>query len=133
MTKKHTLTEAEKAMLAALLSDVRPVAAKSRAPDKKPLVKRKPLPVLGYRLTTTLDLHGMTVAVAHSKLSAFMVEHYQAGSRNLLVITGKSGELARDVPRWLSLTDLARMVSSVAHASPRQGGEGALVVKLKRK
>jgi DNA-nicking Smr family endonuclease len=37
------------------------------------------------------------------------------------------------VPRWLNEPDLRRMILAFSHAAPKDGGEGALYVLLKRK
>ena len=74
----------------------------------------------------------MTLAAAHAELAAFVTEHYQRHTQRIMVIMGKSGELARDVPRWLALGPLSAMVAGVTYAEQRRGGTGALVVKLKK-
>ncbi len=86
-----------------------------------------------------LDLHGMTRERAHHALTAFLHRAHDRGARCVLVVTGKGmgrdggGVLRRDVPHWLNQTGLRRMVLGIAHAQPRDGGEGALYVLLKRR
>lgn len=86
-----------------------------------------------------LDLHGLTQAEAHDRLSGFVKAAQARGKRTLLVITGKgykptgeSGVLRRAVPRWLNAPDLRPLVLAIHAAQPRHGGEGALYVLLKR-
>jgi len=94
-----------------------------------------------------LDLHGMTRERAHSALVGFLRRAHERGDRCVLVITGKGnrrpntnpyesregpGILRQDVPHWLNQAPLRSMVLSFAHATPRDGGEGALYVLLKR-
>jgi DNA-nicking Smr family endonuclease len=91
-----------------------------------------------------LDLHGLTQAEAHDRLSGFVKAAQARGKRVLLVITGKgykapnsqhggeSGVLRRAVPRWLNAPDLRPLVLAIHAAQPRHGGEGALYVLLKR-
>ena len=130
---KRVLTDEEKALLAAAMADVRPLVKTPRAPAVVRKTTKKPAATLHPPLSTVLDLHGLTLEQAHTRLAAFIEAHVRAGSRELLVITGKSGQLAHEVPRWLTLSDMKIHVSMVSKASPRQGGEGALCVRLKRK
>ena len=85
-----------------------------------------------------LDLHGMTQAEAHGRLSAFIEGHQSAGRRCVLVVTGKGsrsaggGVLREAVPRWLNMPALRPRILSFSHAQPKDGGEGALYILLKR-
>ena len=85
--------------------------------------------------TQRLDLHGYTVQAAYEKTLDMLQNCAQSGERQILIITGKGtngkGVLKRELPLWLSAPDLP--VASVRPASARQGGEGAYVVKLKRR
>lgn len=91
-----------------------------------------------------IDLHGMTEADAHGALSAFLSGAQAAGRRCVLVVTGKgarggegdgrgTGVLRRNVPRWLNQAPNRARVLAFSHAQPRDGGEGALYVLLKRR
>lgn len=85
-----------------------------------------------------LDLHGLTQAQAYERLRRFIPHAYGAGHRCVLVITGKGGiegkgVLRRMVPQWLDEAPLAKMVLSVTAARPKDGGEGALYVYVRRK
>lgn len=86
-----------------------------------------------------IDLHGMTQARAHTALAAYVHRAWNEGRRCILVITGKGsfsaegGVLKRAVPRWLGDAPLRSMVLAVQHAQPRDGGEGALYVLIKRR
>jgi DNA-nicking Smr family endonuclease len=91
-----------------------------------------------------LDLHGLTQHEAHDHLGGFIRRAVAAGQRNVLVITGKGfkapynqkggevGVLRQAVPRWLNEPDLRRHVVALRHAQPRDGGEGALYILLRR-
>lgn len=84
-----------------------------------------------------LDLHGMTQAAAHAALNRFVASAYAAGRRCILVITGKgardgTGVLRQAVPRWLNEAPLRPAIIAIARAQPRDGGDGALYVLLKR-
>lgn len=89
----------------------------------------------------TLDLHGMTQAEAHARLMGFLRRAQASGSSLVLVITGRGrtgdgdgrGVLRRIVPLWLGLPELRSVVLGFAEAGPRQGGAGAIYVRLRRK
>ena len=89
-------------------------------------------------IDATLDLHGMTQAEAHKTLNATLPRLYRQGRRTVLVITGKGatkeggGVLRKNVPRWLQEAPLAAIVLDHAKARIRDGGEGALYVRLRR-
>jgi len=87
-----------------------------------------------------MDLHGMTQDQAHRALNSFMEGSYGAGKRCVLVITGKGlkpdgsvGVLRLAVPRWLNEEPNRSRVLAFSYATPKDGGEGALYVMLKRK
>ncbi len=136
---KRTLTDEEKALLASVMEDVRPLVKSPRAPAvvRKSLKNPSPVQLSPLILSSTLDLHGLTLIRAHAQLVTFIEAHVRAGSRNVLIVTGKGkggeGALQHEVPRWLTLSDMKIHVSMVSKASPRQGGEGALCVRLKWK
>lgn len=79
-----------------------------------------------------LDLHGHTQAEAHSALIAFLQRSAARDKRMVLIITGKSGVLRRQVPLWLALPDLRELIVGVESAAIQHGGEGALYVRLRR-
>lgn len=86
-----------------------------------------------------LDLHGMTQGEAHDRLAGFIRRAVAAGKRNVLVITGKgfkasgeTGVLRQAVPRWLNEPGLRPHVVALRQAQPKDGGEGALYVLLRR-
>lgn len=85
-----------------------------------------------------IDLHGMTLDVAHTVLGGFLIQARTRGARCILVITGKGGPtgegaLRRLVPRWLSEAPFAAMIASMAPAQARHGGGGAFYIYLRRK
>lgn len=92
-----------------------------------------------------IDLHGMTMAQAHPKLTGFIMRAHGDGKRLVLVITGKGrqsnddgpipvrrGVLRHQVPQWLSLAPLAPLVLQVSEAHIKHGGGGAYYVYLRR-
>ena len=82
----------------------------------------------------------MNQAEAYSRLSRFLEVARNNGSRTVLVITGKGlrrdgqiGVLRSTVPRWLNEPPLRDWIKAFDHASPRDGGKGALYILLRRR
>jgi DNA-nicking Smr family endonuclease len=90
-------------------------------------LKRGKLPV-----TARLDLHGHTQDEAYSALGHFLAAMQGASARAVLVITGKSGVLRRQVPLWLNAPVNRARILSFAQARISDGGEGALYVLLRK-
>jgi len=107
------------------------------------------------QIEARLDLHGMTQVQAHAALADFTERCQRAGMRCVLVITGKGGSgkdrsgkdrpdkggrlpgdgpgiLRRAVPEWLRQPPNGPRVLRFFPAKPRDGGEGALYVLLRR-
>ena len=85
-------------------------------------------------LDGVLDMHGMTREKAHVALSGFIRNHYERGSRFLLVITGKGlpGVLRELFPHWLSEPGLRPFLLTYSTAMPKHGGRGAYYILLRR-
>lgn len=86
-----------------------------------------------------IDLHGLTQAEAHRALDAFLEAAWYAKKREVLVITGKGtradgsiGVLRQAVPRWLNAFPNRAKVVAFSYAASKDGGEGALYVRLKK-
>jgi DNA-nicking Smr family endonuclease len=86
-----------------------------------------------------IDLHRMTQEEAHDALDRFFAASQTAGRRCVLVITGKGygaggavGVLKAAVPRWLNEPGFRARVLAFCHATAGMGGEGALLVLLRR-
>lgn len=84
-----------------------------------------------------LDLHGLTRDNAYAQLAQFMERHHRAGSRCLLIITGKGpkgdGVLKELLPRWLAEPVFKSMILALDRAQPKHGGSGAYYLLLKRR
>lgn len=94
-----------------------------------------------------LDLHGMVQSAAHGALTYFIMTAHADGKRCVLVITGKGersrnditdmhekgGVLRRAVPQWLNEAGLRSKILKFTYAQPKDGGEGALYILLRRK
>lgn len=92
------------------------------------------------KISGRIDLHGMTQANAHQALDRFLDDAWMAGKREVLVITGKGtradgsiGVLRQQVPRWLGSFPNRTKVVAFTYASAKDGGEGALYVRLKKR
>lgn len=98
-----------------------------------------------------LDLHGRTQEQAHRTLRHFITASHAAQKRCVLIITGKGsaretvhtgdrftmperkgGVLHRLVPQWLAEPELGLHVVAFHPAQPKDGGDGALYVYLRR-
>lgn len=89
-----------------------------------------------FEIDDTLDLHGKTEAAAHKVLLHFVQSASRRGLRTLLIITGKGargeGILRKKVPEWLKDYPLKPHILAISQASPKDGGGGALYVRLRR-
>lgn len=93
----------------------------------------------------SIDLHGHSLAAAHSRLNQALAAALARDVRVLLVVTGKPpksdgparhsrrGAIRGEIGHWLETTAYADRIASVRLAHPRHGGEGALYVILRRK
>lgn len=83
-----------------------------------------------------LDLHGYTREEAHALLLATVERLHAEHAKSLLIITGKGtqneGVLRRKVPQWLDSPALSPFIRGYQAAPERLGGEGALMVRIKR-
>jgi len=86
-----------------------------------------------------IDLHGFTLSGAHNYLKEKLTLLYKKNIRCVLIITGKKigkygaeGVLRKEVPKWLNAAPLRQMILMTSWAQPRDGGDGALYVLLKK-
>jgi DNA-nicking Smr family endonuclease len=85
-----------------------------------------------------LDLHGLRQVEAHEALIGFVGSAYRRGLKTILVITGKGSfgrgdsVLRSSVPLWLNEPTLRQKILAVIPAHPRDGGDGALYVMIRR-
>ena len=139
------------AILAATPGDARTL--KQTKPPKSPATtvatpavpKPPPLAILDRRtrsrvargsieIDARLDLHGLTLDRARSRLKSFLASAQARGARLVLVITGKggTGALRRETPFWLSSPEIRPMVIGFEEAAQHHGGAGALYVRIRR-
>ena len=94
------------------------------------------------------DLHGFTLNEAHQKVKEIVLSCLKKGYREILFITGKGihsntknniyisedlSKLRFSVPEFIkSDIEISKFISSISSANKSDGGEGAIVVKLKK-
>ena len=78
------------------------------------------------------------------KVVNFIVRNYKSKKRLLLLITGKgkrlpvsegwrgTGKLKENVPLWLKSVQLSKYILWFDAANPENGGDGALMIYLKK-
>ena len=83
-----------------------------------------------------LDLHGLSQEQAQKEVKAFIGNAVQKNFRHVLIITGKGrdghGILREKVPEWLKDAPLCYHLNAISYAQPKDGGTGALYIRLKR-
>ena len=93
------------------------------------------------------DLHGLTLDEANRKVKEIILSCIERKYKEILLITGKGihsknqndiytskdfGKLKFSVPNFIkSDQDLSKMVISIKEAAISDGGDGAIVIKLK--
>lgn len=92
------------------------------------------------KIEARLDLHGMTQDEAKPALENFIENAYRAAKREVIVVTGKGakadgqiGVLRSMAPRWLNLEPNRSRVVAFSHAAPKDGGQGALYIRIRKK
>lgn len=94
------------------------------------------------------DLHGYTLDEANIKVKNLIMDCHNSNYYEILLITGKGihsntendvyvsknlSKLKYSIPEFINTDqDLSNIVVNVSEASPKDGGEGVLVIKLKK-
>ena len=94
------------------------------------------------------DLHGFTLDGANKKVKELLISCIENKYKELLLITGKGmhstnhkdayvsrdlGKLKFSVPEFIkSEPDLNKLIVSINNADIKDGGEGAILIKLKK-
>ena len=123
--KKHELTEEDRRIWEEYIRDI---------PKKSP--RRRMAHKHGESYPATLDLHGFTLQEGFDILRTFIGTHFTLQTRTVIVITGKGPaeqSFMHKVPRWLRERHFTGYISSFTGAPPDMGGEGALIVRIKRR
>ena len=82
-----------------------------------------------------LDLHLLTRADAHKKIEEFITRVYKEQLLYVCVITGRgrddAGALRTEAPK--KLKRMPKQVVAICPATGKHGGDGAIIVKIRRK
>ena len=92
------------------------------------------------------DLHGFTLDEANIKVKEIIEYCFKKKFKELLLITGKGihstsdedayisknfGKLKYSVPEFIKTSELNKFIISINDAEKKDGGEGAIIIKLK--
>ena len=93
------------------------------------------------------DLHGLTLDEANKKVKEIIKSCSEKNCREILLITGKGlhsnqedvykssnlSKLRFSVPEYInSDPEISKLISSIVNPPQKEGGEGALLIKLKK-
>lgn len=81
-------------------------------------------------LPRRLDLHGYPVHAAWHKLREFVEQHYEAESHDIVIITGRSGQIAHEFREWCKRIPQVRFYDPI---ETKQGKVGSYRLYLKQK
>ena len=98
-------------------------------------------------ITKKIDLHGFSLEEANKKIEDVIKNYYGVGVKKIIVITGKGlhsnhiedpyiskdlGILKNSVPEFIkSDFETNKLIVSINEAEVKDGGEGAILIKLK--
>ena len=89
-----------------------------------------------FTIHSKLDLHGYKLHDAEKNFYNFISKSHEQGNRNLLIITGKGqdgeGKIRKSFHTWINKNELSKLVIFYTHASPKDGGNGAYYVRLRK-
>jgi len=94
------------------------------------------------KIEGNLDLHGYGYDDAKKTVEKFVEDAYFSDKRCVLIITGKggvkfsktsSGIIKQSLPAWINQGNLKNMILGFSIAKPKDGGDGAFYVLLRRK
>ena len=93
----------------------------------KPETKFNPKKGTDHALQFSLDLHGMSIQQAFTATNIFVEEHRINGSKSVIIISGKSGKIADELPFWIENIGCVRKIEPILDS---QGGAGAYLISL---
>lgn len=113
------------------------IPEETATPVSRPTSRLKQLRRGTIRIDYELDLHGLTKDEALDALESFVKGAYRRGQQAALVITGRGNHsadepvLKKAVEKWLQ-GDGSAMVAELLTAPREMGGEGAVVIFLRK-
>ena len=116
-----------------LTVDLRDLDNSKTGIDRKTLkkIKRGSFPI-----DNILDLHGTKLAEAELRVKEFIKQEFNNKKSFLLIITGKGfqgkGQIRKNISLWLNSLEFSKMILAFSSADKKDGGEGAIYVKLRR-
>ena len=135
MKKKNSLSKKDKEDWKNFLEDT------SRVPDKD-----QTLQIKNSTKKFRFDLHGLTLDEANKKVKDIIKSCSEKKYKEILLITGKGlhsnhddvyksmdlSKLRYSVPEFInSDPEISKLISSIINPPQKEGGEGALLIKLK--
>ena len=117
------------------------LSKKEKLPNKDLKIKSNSSPKV-----KSIDLHGFTLDEANLKVVQIIEHCVENNYQELLLITGKglhsksediylsknSGKLRYSIPNYLNENEkIKEFISSITVAEKKDGGEGALIIKIK--
>ena len=136
MKKKINLSKKDKEDWKKFIED------KSRVPDKESIHQN-----YKNKKNFKFDLHGFTLDKANKKVREIIISCSKKDISEIILITGKGlhsknenvyesskfNKLRYSVPDYInSNPELATLVSSISNLSEKKGGEGVILIKLKK-
>ena len=136
MKKKYFLSKKDRKDWENFLKD------KSHIPDKDQVNQSK-----NQDQVYKYDLHGLTLSEANKKVKEIIISCSEKNYREILLITGKGlhsrnddvykssklNKLRYSVPEYInSEPEISKLIISVVNPSQNEGGDGALLIKLKK-
>ena len=136
MKKKDSLTQKDKEDWSNFLKDTSRITDKDQTPYTDNVEKR-------FRF----DLHGLSLDEANKRVKEIVKSCSENNYKEILLITGKGlhsnqedvykssdlNKLRFSVPDFInSDPEISKLILSMANPSYKEGGEGALLIKLKK-
>ena len=137
MIKKKGLNQEDKKTWEDYIKDPKDLYDKEKNPLKDTKINRR------YKF----DLHGFTLDEANNKVKEIIEHCIKNKFKELLIITGKGlhstneddayisnklGKLKYSVPEFIKTnSELNKLIISINDAEKKDGGEGAIIIKLK--
>ena len=90
-----------------------------------------------FKVQSKLDLHGFSLKEAETLFFEFLKKSFNSKKRNILVISGKGergkGKIKLSIPVWIVSPSLSHLIHFYSFAAPKDGGNGAYYIRLRKK